>query len=105
LEEKDFEVVRKYLRQHPRARIPEVVEKTAVAEETILNFIKDGRLKADGVRDLLRCEVCGAPISSGVYCEQCLGQLNQQFKVSRPAPAGPLNPDPKKNSKKMYIKE
>ncbi|MBC7331606.1 MAG: hypothetical protein H5U01_09500 [Clostridia bacterium] len=76
-EERDFEKVYNYLRDHPRATIKEISEATEVEEDEILEFIKQGRiqLKFTDVAGKLRCKRCGEPISSGEYCPSCLKEL------------------------------
>jgi flagellar operon protein (TIGR03826 family) len=102
-EEKDFDVVRKYLYAHPKANIVEVAEQTTVSEETILNFLKEGRLKAQGMSTMLSCKLCGAPIGMGDYCESCLNSLNQKF--SSPKSSAQARKDTSKNSRTMFTRE
>lgn len=80
-EEKDFEKVYNYLRDHPRATIKEISEATEVDEDEILEFIKQGRiqLKFTDVAGRLRCKRCGEPISSGEYCPSCLKELQDSL--------------------------
>jgi flagellar operon protein (TIGR03826 family) len=102
-EEKDFEVVRKYLYAHPKANIAEVAEQTAVGEETILNFLKEGRLKAQGMSKALSCKLCGASIGTGEYCASCLNSLNQKF--FSPPSSAQVRKDTNKNSRTMFTRD
>ncbi|MFW5855838.1 MAG: TIGR03826 family flagellar region protein [Bacillota bacterium] len=76
-EESDFEKVKEYLWDHPKASIDEVHEATGVERDTIIKFIKEDRLIAEGIEiDFdLECERCGKPIESGRYCESCQQEL------------------------------
>jgi|SRR5690554_2088626 len=83
LDERDFEVVKEYLRSHPRASTVEVSKDTGVDASVVNRFLREGRLKADGyeVEDgMLSCDACGAPISQGRYCEKCLANLQQELR-------------------------
>ena len=100
-EEKDYDTVRKYVSIHPKASIVQVVEATGVAEETILNFLKDGRLASAGMPSVLRCGACGAAISSGTYCESCRNSLSQQFTT---APKPNVSMDKKTHDNSGYRK-
>ena len=48
-EEEDFKLVRTYIRENPGATIIEVSEATEIDEQTILRFLKEGRLVSRGL--------------------------------------------------------
>jgi flagellar operon protein (TIGR03826 family) len=102
LEEKNFDVVRKFLYAHPGATIPEITSHTGVVEETILQFFKEGRLQSKGGVSVLHCKVCGMAINQGEYCQNCLNYLSKQFVQTQPA-EGKVNLQ--KNPQKMYTKD
>lgn len=81
-EEEEFRVVRTYVREHPGATIIETSEETGVDEETILIFLREGRLISRGLKASadIRCERCGVVIEDGHYCRACLAELDGQFK-------------------------
>lgn len=85
-EEEDFQKVKDYLWDNPHATIEKVHEETGVERETIIKFIKDNRLIAEGIEldFLLECERCGAPISHGRYCEKCRQKLLEGFSMDYP---------------------
>ena len=76
-EETLFQQVDKYLREHPGANLEAVAEGTNIAKETILDFIRRGRLVALKAEGLLRCEICGQPIDQGRICKDCARKLKQ----------------------------
>jgi len=84
--EEKFEKVKIYLRIVPGARISEIEKETGVEGETILEFLKEGRLALlhpDPSIDL-RCKECGEPITTGLYCEECRRKTVEALKgVSR----------------------
>ncbi len=90
-EEGDFNKVKEYLWDNPHATIEEVHEDTGVERETIIKFVREDRLIAEGIElDLiLECERCGAAISHGRFCENCQQELIDGF-----------NPDLKRKDKK-----
>ncbi|MBC7216847.1 MAG: MerR family transcriptional regulator [Candidatus Caldatribacterium sp.] len=79
-EEEEFQKVKEFFRQHPKARLEEVSEATGVDKKTILEFLKEGRLQvAEGLEPIaeLFCERCGKPISSGRLCDECRKKVAQ----------------------------
>ncbi|NPV27626.1 MAG: hypothetical protein HPY81_09370 [Firmicutes bacterium] len=86
-EEKEFELVREYVREHRNPTITEVSEATGVGADKIIRFLKDGRLIAKGLitEGVLECESCGCPISAGRLCEACRDELTRNIKrLTRP---------------------
>jgi flagellar operon protein (TIGR03826 family) len=84
-DDEDFGKVKGYVLDHPGASLVEVSEATGVNIRTISRFLREGRLDAEGL-DLtfdegeMVCENCRRPIKSGRFCENCLQNLQQQFK-------------------------
>lgn len=82
-EEKDFDRVKEYLKEHPRATLSEVAEETEVSVERITKFLKEGRLEitqSSGI--MLKCEKCGRPIPGGRLCKACSSQLKNDLQGS-----------------------
>lgn len=79
-EEDEFQLVRKYVRDHPGASVIEVSEQTEVEEDKILQFLRDGRLQSRGLTASLRCERCGGTISTGRFCEKCFKDISAEIK-------------------------
>ncbi|MFW6028863.1 MAG: flagellar protein [Halanaerobiales bacterium] len=80
-EENEFEMVKEYLWDNPKATIEEVHEETGVERDTIMKFVKEDRLIAEGI-DVdweNECERCGKPISHGKYCLECQQELINGF--------------------------
>ncbi|PKM77587.1 MAG: MerR family transcriptional regulator [Firmicutes bacterium HGW-Firmicutes-15] len=108
-EEKDFKEVRKYVRDHPGAGVFEVAEGTGIEEETIMQFLRDGRLQSRGFQGTLECERCGNKISGGRYCEFCKGQMDASIRQVSPSrtKTQEVKPAPtvQKQGHKMYTKD
>ncbi|MCC6152203.1 MAG: hypothetical protein IT367_00480 [Candidatus Hydrogenedentes bacterium] len=90
-EEDNYEVVRAYISEHPGVNAEQVAEGTGVSIETVLRFIEEGRVEAQGAVSNVRCGQCGKPAISPTkrLCETCLGKLNvqlaqQQSKIRLP---------------------
>jgi flagellar operon protein (TIGR03826 family) len=79
-EEKDYTIVRRYVRDHSGASVFEVADATGIEEEKILQFLRDGRLQSKGFANIIECERCGTRISSGRFCDSCLGQLDKEIR-------------------------
>ena len=81
-EEDEFKIVRTYIRENPGATITETAEATGVAEQTILRFLREGRLVSRGLQasSTLECERCGRKITEGRYCTSCQQELEREVR-------------------------
>jgi flagellar operon protein (TIGR03826 family) len=92
-EEDDFINVRDYLRENPMAGLKKTSEATNVPEDLILHFLKEGRIvAASAFGEILTCERCGKPISSGRFCEKCIMELKTGFCRPRESGADAYKP-------------
>ena len=80
LDERDFQVVKEYLRNHPRASTVEVSKDTGV--DAWWSTGSCGRaLRAEGYQGtdgMLSCDACGTAINQGRYCEKCLATCSSR---------------------------
>lgn len=106
-EEHDYNVVRRYVRDHSGASIFEVAEATGIDEEKILQFLRDGRLQSKGFANVMECERCGRRISSGRLCDSCRAQLGNEMRgaISSTAPTRPTQEPTGRRNDKMHILE
>ena len=75
LEEK-FSQVKDYLEDNPHATIPEIAKDNEVSTRQIEQWIREERLSfSDDSPIGIACEVCGATIRTGRYCERCKSDL------------------------------
>ncbi len=80
-EEEMFEKVRIYLNEHGPANYYTISEATGINEETIKQWLKDGRLEVPEDSEIyIKCERCGCDIRSGRYCPSCAAELTKEFK-------------------------
>lgn len=78
----DFDRIREYLYQHPYAKMFEVSNTLDISIGKIKRYLREGRLEiVEKNNQFLKCEKCGKPICSGIYCDDCQKQVNQNIKV------------------------
>lgn len=107
-EEKEYMIVRKYVRDNPGASVFEVAEATGIEEEKILQFLREGRLQSRGMTAVLHCERCNTLISEGKYCSSCIRDLNSQISEILPSKNKPTEDNSliaKNVRDRMYIKD
>ena len=79
-DEADFQTIKEYLDNIPGANVSEVAEGTGIDPKKIIEFLKEGRLEmVGGGSILLECEVCGAGITTGRFCNKCVSGLQNEI--------------------------
>ena len=72
LEYDDYGKARNYVEKHMGANAAEVAKATGVPQKSIRDMLKEGKLEiAKDSVIFLKCEICGAKISSGKDCPEC----------------------------------
>lgn len=71
--DQQYQLVRDYLEDHPKAPIAEVTRETGVSERIVLHLLREGRLSFE--TQILHCERCKVQIDSGRFCPRCLSIL------------------------------
>ena len=79
---KEEEVI-EYVVKHRNSTIAEVAEKCEVSISFIRKMIERGRFVAREADMLYPCHACGAQISAGNYCPQCLARIKQQLNETK----------------------
>lgn len=75
-DEQMFQKVKEYLKENPRSTMTEVAEALDISIERITRYLREGRLEiAPNSPIKLDCERCGAPITTGRFCNTCSGKL------------------------------
>lgn len=102
--ENAFQRVKKYVQEHPEVTIVSLAEACEVEPSQINQWLREERLELkSGTGIALPCEGCGAPITSGRYCDKCKHDLAKGFNEAirsrepEPKPATPV----KDNSNRM----
>ncbi len=73
-------VVVDYVRDHPKCKIPEIMQETGAPEILIRRLIDEGRFVQSGVNFSYPCKKCGKEIFSGQYCEDCLNEMQESLQ-------------------------
>lgn len=109
LDEK-FQEVKEYIREHRGAGIGEVAEACDVDPSQIRQWLREERLEVtEDSAVFLNCEVCGAPIRSGKYCDSCKLSMTKGFsevlRTSHPQPEQPKrSASDNPNARMRYLK-
>ncbi len=102
LEDK-FQDVKKYLEENPNSSVEQTAKDNDVSTKQIRQWVREERLILSSATDAgITCEVCGRPICSGRYCDQCKMSLKSDLMnaLDRPnKPAG--SPKPRNDGNRM----
>ena len=80
-DEAKFQLVKKFLDQYPGAEGKEVFLATGVPINTLIKWVREGRLISSKAINLgAVCDLCGKPVSSGKLCPQCKIDVVRKFK-------------------------
>ena len=81
--EKKFQEVKKYLFDNRNSTIRDVVENCDVEESQVRQWVREERLEfSSGIDAGVVCENCGAPISSGRFCEKCKAAMINDLQAA-----------------------
>ncbi len=95
--EEIFQVVKKYIRENPRADIREVSMECEVETGQIQQWIREERLEFTEDSPIkLPCENCGAMIRAGKYCEKCKVNMAKNLSSVIEKPKMSVTTAPKK---------
>ena len=81
-------VVVDYVRDHPKCKIPEIMEKTGASELLIRRLIDEGRFVQSGINFSYPCKKCGKEIFAGQYCEDCLKEMQNELQSAHDKMSG-----------------
>ena len=80
-DEAEFNNIREYLYEHPHASIYEVATNLDVTINKIKHYLREGRIEiVEKDNRFLECEICGIPIRSGRYCDECVKNASHDYK-------------------------
>lgn len=81
IEEDEFQKIKQYLKENPKASMTEVSETLDISIEKITKFLRDGRLEVSVDSAIkLECEGCGKSIITGRYCQNCAGRIEGDLR-------------------------
>ncbi|MDQ2085108.1 MerR family transcriptional regulator [Herbivorax sp. ANBcel31] len=83
-DEEDFQRVKDYLYDNPKASIIQVSNELEISVRRIKSYLRDERLEIIGSEGnmLLECEKCGKAISSGRFCKECSSSVVDSIRAT-----------------------
>lgn len=81
-DENDFTKIKEYLYERPCSKIFEVANDLNMPVKKIKRYLRENRLEIiEKNNHFLFCEMCGKPIRSGKYCDECYREFHRNFKT------------------------
>ena len=86
-EDKKFEEVSLYVREHPGVPLAMVSKEMDISYEKLLKYVREGRLQVKGQdgKIVYFCERCGKELASGRLCKECEAGLSKELESSKQA--------------------
>ena len=106
--ENKFQNTKEYIRENPRASIQEIADANEVSTNQIRQWIREERLQfSDDSPVGIECEICGATIKTGKYCDACKNNTASALAKSIEKPQAPEmpKPKPKKENKMRFLEK
>ena len=104
--EEDFQKVKQYIVDNPRAGLKQIAEDNEVSTKQIQQWIREERLMFTSDSPIqLQCENCGELIQTGRFCAKCkasmANNLNNTFAKPQPQVQQPVKE--KKNAGMRFL--
>ena len=94
--ETKFQNVKEYIRNNPRASMQEISDENEVSTNQLRQWIREERLQfTDDSPIGIDCEICGATIKTGKYCDACKNNTANALAKSIEKEQLPEPPKPK----------
>lgn len=104
IEEDEFQLVRKFIRDNPKSTISETSKATNVSTKLIIKFIKQERLEISPESPMgVECERCGKTIKSGKFCKECSKELERGFVGHKQIHKKPVGQVQQNGATKMHF--
>ena len=106
--ENKFQNTKEFIRENPRASIQEISDANEVTPQQIRQWIREERLQfADDSPIGIECEICGATIKTGKYCDACKNNTANALakSIEKPQAPEPPKPKPKKENKMRFLEK
>ena len=102
LAEDEFQKVKQYIEDNPRAGIREISEQCEVTTKQIQTWVREERLMFSADSPIqLQCEGCGEPIQTGRFCAKCKATMTNSLNNAFAKPKPQLQPVKKENKAGM----
>lgn len=94
--EDEFQKVKEYLRENPKATMVVISEENGVSVQQIKQWIREERLSfTDDSPVAIECENCGAMIRTGRYCKSCKAIMANNMNEAIKKPKRVIEPEKK----------
>lgn len=100
--EKKFQQAKEFIRGNKNATVQIVAEEVDVPESQIKQWIREERLVfSDAAIAGITCEVCGAAILTGRFCDKCKNQMMNDLSGAIKKPEAPVIKKKEKENPRM----
>ncbi len=97
--EKKFQEVKQFVETNIDTSVANVAKSCEVEEGQIRQWVREERLVfAEGAATGINCEVCGAPIRTGRFCDKCKNEMVNTFSNASKKTEMP-KPQPRKDTR------
>ncbi len=94
--EAKFQTVKEYIQNNKDTTIKTVAQECEVDESQIRQWVREERLVfSDDSSIVMQCEICGAPIRTGRYCDKCKQDTMRSLTNAGRQPKAPVQPQKK----------
>ena len=101
LEDK-FQQVKEYIRENPKVSLDKVSEDNDVSVRQIQQWVREERLTfTEESQVTLDCEICGAKVLTGRFCNKCKTHMKSEFSQAIEGPRPVAVPKQTKQKDKM----
>jgi methionyl-tRNA synthetase len=102
--EEDFQKVKEYIKENPRAGLKQISEDNEVSTKQIQQWIREERLMFTSDSPIqLQCEKCGELIQTGRFCAKCKASMANNLTDTFAKPQAAI-PQPVKQEKKAGMR-
>ena len=102
--EEDFQKVKQYIADNPRAGLRQIAEDNEVSTKQIQQWIREERLMFTADSPLqIQCENCGETIQTGRFCAKCKAKMANNLTDTFAKPK-PVLQQPVKQEKKAGMR-
>ena len=100
--EDTFQAVKEYLRENPKATVSQVSEEMDVSVKQIKQWVREERLSFSSTgADGIVCEHCGAPITTGRFCDKCKSNMTDSLNHAIEKPKATVVKKQEKDGNRM----
>lgn len=77
----DFIIVREYIYDNPSSSLKDISDGTGVETESILKWIREGKIVLASSSSIGFCEKCNEPTNGERFCPKCASELKLKLVV------------------------